>query len=76
MPVLGGTGFPLNPIATFLKNYIFRLGFLDGLEGLVLHLNHSVYIHWKYVKAWNAGKQRREPDRSGSRAEGWKNPEN
>lgn len=42
----------LNPAATFLYNYIFRLGFLDGREGLILHLNHSVYIHWKFVKAW------------------------
>lgn len=42
----------LNPLATFLYNYIFRLGFLDGREGLILHINHSVYIHWKFIKAW------------------------
>jgi len=41
-----------NPAATFVYNYFFRLGFLDGREGLLLHLNHSVYIHWKFVKAW------------------------
>jgi len=41
-----------NPVATFLYNYLFRLGFLDGREGLLLHLNHSVYIHWKFIKAW------------------------
>ncbi len=41
-----------NPAATFIYNYIFRLGFLDGREGLLLHLNHSVYIHWKFIKAW------------------------
>jgi glycosyltransferase involved in cell wall biosynthesis len=45
----------LNPAATFLYNYIFRLGFLDGREGLILHINHSVYIHWKYIKAWRLG---------------------
>jgi glycosyltransferase involved in cell wall biosynthesis len=44
----------VNPIATFLYNYIFRLGFLDGPEGLLQHLNHSIYIHWKYAKAWRA----------------------
>jgi glycosyltransferase involved in cell wall biosynthesis len=44
----------LNPVATFVKNYVFRLGFLDGLEGLIYHFNHSVYIHWKYAKAWDA----------------------
>jgi len=48
----------LNPVATFVKNYFFRLGFLDGMEGLVYHINHSVYIHWKYVKAWEAQKAR------------------
>jgi glycosyltransferase involved in cell wall biosynthesis len=41
-----------NPAATFIYNYVFRLGFLDGRAGLLQHLNHSVYIHWKYVKAW------------------------
>jgi len=45
----------LNPVATFIYNYIFRLGFLDGREGLILHINHSVYIHWKYIKAWRLG---------------------
>jgi len=47
----------LNPAATFVYNYFFRLGFLDGREGLLLHLNHSVYIHWKFIKAWWLGKK-------------------
>lgn len=45
-----------NPAATFVYNYFFRLGFLDGREGLLLHLNHSVYIHWKFIKAWWMGR--------------------
>jgi glycosyltransferase involved in cell wall biosynthesis len=49
-----------NPAATFLYNYFFRLGFLDGREGLILHLNHSVYIHWKFIKAWKIGQGRKE----------------
>ena len=44
-----------NPAATFFYNYFFRLGFLDGREGLILHINHSVYIHWKFIKAWRLG---------------------
>jgi glycosyltransferase involved in cell wall biosynthesis len=48
----------LNPWATFIYNYFFRLGFLDGREGLLLHLNHSVYIHWKFIKAWWMGQGR------------------
>ena len=44
-----------NPAATFIYNYFFRLGFLDGREGLILHINHSVYVHWKFIKAWRLG---------------------
>lgn len=40
------------PIATFKYNYFLRLGFLDGREGLLLHLYHSAYVSWKYAKAW------------------------
>ena len=46
----------LNPAATFVYNYIFRLGFLDGREGLLLHLYHSAYVSWKYAKAWQLAK--------------------
>jgi len=42
----------LRPLATFIYNYFFRLGFLDGREGLLLHMNHAVYVAWKYAKAW------------------------
>jgi glycosyltransferase involved in cell wall biosynthesis len=40
------------PQLTFVWNYIFRLGFLDGREGFLLHLYHSTYTSWKYAKAW------------------------
>ena len=43
----------LRPLATFIYNYFFRLGFLDGREGLLLHLYHAVYVSWKYAKAWD-----------------------
>ena len=42
----------LRPLATFTYNYSFRLGFLDGREGLLLHLYHAAYVSWKYAKAW------------------------
>jgi len=42
----------LRPMLTFIYNYFFRLGFLDGREGLLLHLYHAVYVSWKYAKAW------------------------
>ncbi len=42
----------LRPMLTFIYNYFLRLGFLDGREGLLLHLYHAVYVSWKYAKAW------------------------
>ena len=47
----------LRPLATFIYNYLFRFGFLDGREGLLLHLYHAVYVSWKYVKAWEISRQ-------------------
>jgi len=49
----------VRPAATFIYNYFFRLGFLDGREGLLLHLYHAVYVSWKYAKAWELS--RRQP---------------
>jgi len=40
------------PFLGFIWNYFFRLGFLDGREGLLLHLYHASYTSWKYAKAW------------------------
>lgn len=40
------------PLLTFIYNYFVRLGFLDGREGLLLHLYHAGYVSWKYAKAW------------------------
>ena len=42
----------LRPVSTFVYNYFFRLGFLDGREGFLLHLGHAVYVAWKYAKVW------------------------
>ena len=44
------------PQLMFVWNYIFRLGFLDGREGLLLHLYHATYTSWKYAKAWQANR--------------------
>jgi glycosyltransferase involved in cell wall biosynthesis len=47
----------LRPAATFIYNYFLRLGFLDGREGLLLHLYHAAYVSWKYAKAWELQKK-------------------
>jgi glycosyltransferase involved in cell wall biosynthesis len=50
----------VRPTATFIYNYILRLGFLDGREGLLLHLYHAVYVSWKYAKAWELARASKE----------------
>jgi len=52
------TNIVLRPFVTFIYNYFFRLGFLDGREGLLLHLYHAVYVSWKYAKAWELSRQK------------------
>lgn len=47
----------LRPLFTFIYNYFIRLGFLDGREGLLLHLYHAGYVSWKYAKAWEMGRK-------------------
>ena len=49
----------VRPKLTFIYNYIFRLGFLDGREGFLLHMYHAVYVSWKYAKAWELSRNRR-----------------
>ncbi len=58
----GHRGFSLTnvvarPFLTFIYNYFFRLGFLDGREGLLLHMYHAGYVSWKYAKAWELSRK-------------------
>jgi len=57
-------GFLMNvliiPQTKFVWDYFFRFGFLDGREGLLLHLYHATYTSWKYTKAWE--KARKPPN--------------
>lgn len=48
----------LRPMLTFIYNYFFRVGFLDGREGLLLHVYHAVYVSWKYAKAWELSRKK------------------
>ncbi len=47
----------LRPMVRFVYNYFFRGGFLDGREGLIVLMNHAMYVSWKYAKAWQMSKQ-------------------
>lgn len=38
----------LSPVFSFIQNYIFRLGFLDGKEGLIIAYTSAKYVFLKY----------------------------
>jgi glycosyltransferase involved in cell wall biosynthesis len=59
----GPVGFSMinivvRPMVRFLYSYFFRLGFLDGREGLLVLMTHASYVSWKYAKAWEMSKRR------------------
>jgi glycosyltransferase involved in cell wall biosynthesis len=47
----------LRPLVRFIYGYFFRLGFLDGKEGLLVLMNHAAYVSWKYAKAWEMSRK-------------------
>jgi glycosyltransferase involved in cell wall biosynthesis len=49
----------LRPLVRFIYSYFFRLGFLDGREGLLVLMTHASYVSWKYAKAWELSKRSR-----------------
>jgi glycosyltransferase involved in cell wall biosynthesis len=48
----------IRPVFIFLKMFIFRLGFMDGLHGLILAVFSSSYVFTKYCKLWELNKKK------------------
>jgi glycosyltransferase involved in cell wall biosynthesis len=46
------------PAVKFLYNYVLRGGFLDGKEGLLVHLYHAVYFSLSFAKVWQKSRLR------------------
>lgn len=49
--------FLIRPVFLFFKMYILRLGFLDGIHGLILALFSSAYVFTKYAKLWELNRK-------------------
>ena len=43
----------VRPAAKFIKQYVIKRGFLDGIEGLILAVLSSCYVMVKYAKLWH-----------------------
>jgi glycosyltransferase involved in cell wall biosynthesis len=48
----------VNPFWVFVKMYFFRLGFLDGIPGLILCVLSANYVFTKYAKLWEYSVQK------------------
>jgi len=43
----------IKPVAKFIRNYILRLGFLNGFYGFVICQGAAHETFLKYAKAWH-----------------------
>jgi len=50
------------PVARFLKMYVVRLGFLEGLHGLVLSMLGAFTVYLKYARLWEMTLTRGAPE--------------
>jgi glycosyltransferase involved in cell wall biosynthesis len=46
------TDIIIRPWWQFMRMYVFRLGFLDGVQGFLLAVFSSAYVFTKYAKLW------------------------
>jgi hypothetical protein len=51
----------VRPPWVFLRMYLLRLGFLDGVPGLLLALLSASYVFVKYAKVWESGRSETTP---------------
>jgi glycosyltransferase involved in cell wall biosynthesis len=52
----------LRPPARFLRSYLLRQGFRDGLPGLVIAVASAFYVFLKYAKRWELDQSASPPD--------------
>ncbi|WP_337287613.1 glycosyltransferase family 2 protein [Candidatus Methylomirabilis sp.] len=52
--VINWPDLTIRPLMTFLKTYLLKQGFRDGLHGLVYAVLCSLHTFARYVKAWEA----------------------
>ena len=54
----------LRPPIRFLKEYMFKKGFLDGFPGLVIAVSTMYYVFVKYAKLWEFERDKQKGDKS------------
>lgn len=49
-----------HPPFRFIKEYIFKLGFLDGLPGFIIIVSTMFYVFIKYAKLWELKREKKD----------------
>lgn len=49
---VGLLGLLFHPPAAFLRNYVLKAGFLDGIPGLIISAMNAHYVFLKFAKLW------------------------
>jgi (heptosyl)LPS beta-1,4-glucosyltransferase len=50
----------LRPLFIFIKMYIIKRGFMDGIQGFILAVFSSAYVFTKYSKLWELRRNKRK----------------
>ncbi len=48
----GWLSMAVHPPAAFLRNYVLKAGFLDGIPGLIISAMNAHYVFLKFAKLW------------------------
>jgi hypothetical protein len=51
-----------SPAAAFLRSYLFRLGFMDGIPGLAISYFAAHYVFLRNLKLWEKGRETKTID--------------
>ncbi len=54
----GGLDLVVRPPAAFIRNYILRRGFAEGVPGLIISAMGAWYVFLKFAKLWDATRRR------------------
>jgi hypothetical protein len=49
-----------HPLFRFIKEYLFKSGFRDGLPGLIIIVSTMFYVFIKYAKLWELSISKKE----------------
>ena len=55
----GPLDLALHPPAAFLRNYVLKRGFLDGLPGFIISVMNAHYVFLKFAKLWELRRRAR-----------------